>query len=116
MRCRRIGKMFIEEQVREYNRTDHVYNCDVFNEMTPRSSDPAYLAGTSRAVYRAMLAADPRAVWMMQGWLFYHAADFWKGEQIKALLTAVPQVSLSRKLFWIVFSLYALERVISRPN
>merc|ERR1739838_13008 len=88
---RKIGKLFIEEQMKEYNGTNHIYNSDVFNEMTPKSSDPKYLASTSRAVYDAMVAADPQAYWLMQGWLFYHASWFWKDEQMKAMLTAVPQ-------------------------
>ena len=49
--------------MKEYNGTNHIYNSDVFNEMTPKSSDPKYLASTSRAVYDAMVAADPQAYW-----------------------------------------------------
>ena len=34
-----IGSTFIEEYSKEFG-TDHLYNCDTFNEMTPSSSDP----------------------------------------------------------------------------
>jgi alpha-N-acetylglucosaminidase len=37
-----------------------------------------------------MEAADPKSVWVMQGWLFYSDRKFWKAPQIKALLDAVP--------------------------
>lgn len=69
--------------------------------MTPRSSDPSYLSSASRAVYEGMLAGDPNATWLMQGWLFQNTG-FWKPPaQIKALLQGVPQVKM------IVLDLYA---------
>lgn len=37
-----------------------------------------------------MATVDSKAVWVMQGWLFYHASKFWQPTQIKALLNAVP--------------------------
>jgi len=84
-----IGKMFIEEQTAIYD-TDHFYTADTFNENVPPTKDSAYLSGMSSRVYESMLAADKNAVWVMQGWLFYHNRDFWGEEQIKALLGAVP--------------------------
>ncbi|XP_061667165.1 alpha-N-acetylglucosaminidase isoform X3 [Syngnathoides biaculeatus] len=70
--------------------TDHVYNTDTFNEMIPPSSDPAYLSAVSRSVFASMTAVDPQAIWLMQGWLFFSAATFWKPAQIQALLHGVP--------------------------
>lgn len=58
-----IGKMFIEEQIKEYNGTNHIYNADTFNEMIPRSNDPVYLSRTSNAVFHAMTAGDENAIW-----------------------------------------------------
>ena len=84
-----IGKMFIEEQTRLYG-TDHFYSADTFNENRPPTNDPDYLGKISSKVYRAMKDADPEAVWVMQGWLFYHAHDFWGEDEIRALLGAVP--------------------------
>jgi alpha-N-acetylglucosaminidase len=37
-----------------------------------------------------MAAADPKAVWVMQGWMFHYNNKFWQPQQIKALLNAVP--------------------------
>ena len=51
----RIGKAYLEEQTRVFG-TDHLYSCDTFNELRPPSNDPAYLARSGRAVYRAMTA------------------------------------------------------------
>ena len=84
-----IGKAFIEEQTRLYG-TDHLYASDTFIEMSPPSNDPQFLANMSRAVLGAMQAADPQAVWVMQGWLFFNNPNFWQPPQTKALFDAVP--------------------------
>ena len=82
-----IGGAFIKELISEFG-TNHIYNTDTFNEMTPRSSDPAYLSNASKAVYEGILAGDPDAVWLMQGWLFLDTA-FWQPPQVKALLQGI---------------------------
>lgn len=84
-----IGRRFIEAQTSAYG-TDHFYSADTFNENQPPSNEPAYLAAISKKVYASMALADPRAVWVMQGWMFHYAASFWGNAQIKALLGAVP--------------------------
>jgi alpha-N-acetylglucosaminidase len=84
-----IGKKFLETQTRLFG-TDHLYSADTFNENEPPSDDPAFLAALTRRLYEGMHQADPAAVWVMQGWLFYSDRKFWKSPQIKALLDAVP--------------------------
>lgn len=84
-----IGKRFIEEEVKTYG-TDHLYSADTFNENTPPTNDSTYLNDISKKVYQSMAIADPKAKWIMQGWLFHHGAKFWGNRQIKALLNAVP--------------------------
>ena len=84
-----IGKMFIQEQTALYG-TDHFYSADTFNENTPPTNDSTYLAQMSAKVYSAMQDVDPDAVWVMQGWLFYHEREFWGDKEIQALLGAVP--------------------------
>lgn len=84
-----IGKKFIQEQTKVYG-TDHLYSADTFNENEPPSDDPKFLSELSARVYDGMKGADPKAVWVMQGWLFFSDRKFWKNEQIKALLNAVP--------------------------
>ena len=60
--------------------------------MQPKSNAPDYIRSAGQAVFRAMASADPKAVWLMQGWLFI--TDFWKNEQVEALVTSVPKVSI----------------------
>lgn len=84
-----IGRRFITEQTKTYG-TDHLYSADTFIEVTPPSNDPTYLWDMSQRLYQSMAAADPKAVWVMQGWMFYFKEKFWQPEQIKALLNAVP--------------------------
>lgn len=85
-----IGTAFIKEMQSEFG-VDHVYNADSFNEMDPSSNDTDYIRSAGKAVYNAMVTADPKAVWLMQGWLFLSGASFWQTAQTKALLTSVPQ-------------------------
>jgi len=84
-----IGQRFLNEQAALFG-TDHFYSADTFNENEPPSDDPAFLSGLSKKIYEGMQRADPRAVWVMQGWLFYSDRKFWKAPQIQALLDAVP--------------------------
>jgi len=85
----RVGKLFVEEQTRQFG-TDHLYASDTFIEMPPPSNDPQFLAAMGKGVFEAMRAADPQAIWVMQGWIFVNAPDFWKPPQGRALLGAVP--------------------------
>lgn len=91
-----IGHAFIKEQQAIYGTDgdgDHYYSCDTFNENCPPDNDPAYLHSVGRATYNAMAGADPRAVWVMQDWMFFFNPtdpDFWQRPQIEAYLTSVP--------------------------
>lgn len=88
-----VGKMFIEEQIAEYG-TDHVYNCDSFNEMNPGNEDLSYLTNVGKSIYGALKAADPQAVWVLQGWMFYNDA-FWNDlDRAESFLTSVPTGSM----------------------
>ncbi|MBE9586634.1 alpha-N-acetylglucosaminidase [Mucilaginibacter sp. JRF] len=84
-----IGKKYIEAQTKEFG-TDHFYSADTFNENIPPTNDSTYLDGMSKKVLHSMTAADPKAVWVMQGWMFHYNSKFWQQQQIKALLNAVP--------------------------
>ncbi|XP_066344686.1 alpha-N-acetylglucosaminidase-like isoform X2 [Miscanthus floridulus] len=95
-----IGKLFIEEQIREYGRTSHIYNCDTFDENTPPLSDPNYISSLGAATFKGMQSGDSDAIWLMQGWLFTYD-PFWEPPQMKALLHSVPVGKI------IVLDLYA---------
>ncbi|MFT4156258.1 alpha-N-acetylglucosaminidase [Parafilimonas sp.] len=84
-----IGAAFLKAQTKEYG-TDHLYSADTFNENLPPSNDSAYLNDISKKVFASMAAYDPKAVWVMQGWMFHYQSTFWQPTQIKALLNAIP--------------------------
>eukprot|EP01064_Diplonema_japonicum_P009889 TRINITY_DN17307_c0_g2_i1.p1 TRINITY_DN17307_c0_g2~~TRINITY_DN17307_c0_g2_i1.p1 ORF type:complete len:722 (+),score=146.96 TRINITY_DN17307_c0_g2_i1:36-2201(+) len=84
-----IGKKFIEKQTAVYG-TDHLYNADQYNEMNPPSGDLSYIKSASAAMHNSMAAADPQAVWVMQGWLFVSSPSFWTNDRIQAYLGSVP--------------------------
>src|SRR5262249_9149220 len=84
-----IGKKFLQTQTNLFG-TDHLYSADTFNENEPPTDDTLYLAKLSDRLFQSMKVADPKSVWVMQGWLFYSDRKFWKAPQIKALLNAVP--------------------------
>ena len=81
-----IGSLFIKKLTGMYG-TDHYYNADTFNEMTPSSRDLDYLTSAGRAVSSSIQSADPKGVWVMQGWLFNNAG-FWTNERIEAYLSS----------------------------
>lgn len=85
-----IGQTFVQQQIKEYGGTSHIYSCDTFNENRPPSDDPKFISTLGAAVFDAMHAGDKDAVWLMQGWLFSSDAAFWKPPQMKALLHSVP--------------------------
>jgi alpha-N-acetylglucosaminidase len=85
----KIGALFLEAQTKEYG-TDHFYSADTFNENVPPSNDSTFLSQISGKVFQSMAGTDPKAVWVMQGWMFHYNSDFWKPVQMKALFAAVP--------------------------
>lgn len=88
-----IGRRFVELQRTAYGLdVTHMYSADTYNEMDPRTRDPDYLRQASAGVVNGMRAADPAAVWVMQGWLFH--SKFWDAEAIAAYLGGVPQDAL----------------------
>ncbi|XP_052182621.1 alpha-N-acetylglucosaminidase-like isoform X2 [Diospyros lotus] len=84
-----IGKAFVQQQLKEYGRTSHIYNCDTFDENTPPVDEPEYISSLGAAIFRGMQSGDTNAVWLMQGWLFSYD-PFWRPPQMKALLHSVP--------------------------
>ena len=69
-----VGAMYYKLLIEEFG-TDHVYNCDTYNEMDPSSSDRTFLANTNKAIFDTMAAVDREAVFVMQGWLFHYSSE-----------------------------------------
>ncbi|KAI5446101.1 hypothetical protein KIW84_014084 [Lathyrus oleraceus] len=84
-----IGKAFVEQQLQEYGRSSHIYNCDTFDENTPSVDDPEYISSLGATIFKGMQSGDNDAIWLMQGWLFSYD-PFWRPPQMKALLHSVP--------------------------
>nr|CAD7426836.1 unnamed protein product [Timema monikensis] len=85
---RHVGNLFMEQVIAEFG-TDHVYNCDTFNEMVPRSGELDYLSAVGHATFQAMIDIDPTAIWVKQSWEFLHS-PFWTIKRVKSFLTSVP--------------------------
>ncbi|OQS02108.1 alpha-N-acetylglucosaminidase (NAGLU) [Thraustotheca clavata] len=88
-----IGKAFVEEQNRLFNYTGVLYQTDTYNEMDPAYSDSNYLKASSEAVLASMRAVNPKAVWLMQGWLFTFSS-FWTLERIRSYIEPLPNDGL----------------------
>jgi alpha-N-acetylglucosaminidase len=85
-----IQVRFLQEQQKEYG-TSHYYCADPFNEITPPSWEPSYLAGVSAAIYGGMAKVDPGAVWLQMGWTFgLSRQKDWTDERLAAMINAVP--------------------------
>lgn len=86
-----IGKRFYTALINEYG-TNHYYLADAFNEITPPKDIPAaeYAVGAGRAIFSAMTAVDPKAVWAMQSWQFLGHRDYWQPAVVEAFLSGVP--------------------------
>ncbi|HTV61716.1 MAG TPA: alpha-N-acetylglucosaminidase [Verrucomicrobiae bacterium] len=85
---KKIQVKFLEEQRKEYG-TSHYYGTDPFNEISPPSWDPAYLAGVSKAIYSGMSQVDPDAVWLQMAWTFQDVNQ-WNEARLGGMIRAVP--------------------------
>jgi alpha-N-acetylglucosaminidase len=86
-----IGRKFLQRMTEKYG-TNHIYFSDPFNEVAPAHRTGQYLRDVSASIYAAMKSTDPKAIWLLQGWMFIND-PLWTDELIEAFLTAVPKVS-----------------------
>ncbi|KAJ5367734.1 hypothetical protein N7541_001675 [Penicillium brevicompactum] len=84
-----LQSSFISKQQAAYGNISHIYTLDQYNENDPYSGDLDYLQNVTRNTWRSLKDADPQAVWMMQGWLFYANSAFWTDERVEAYLSGV---------------------------
>lgn len=90
-----IGTAFIREWEKEFGKCDY-YLVDSFNEMEipfPEKGNPQryeMAASYGQKVYESIKAANPKAVWVMQGWMFGYQRDIWDYETLGALVSKVP--------------------------
>ncbi|KAL3418249.1 hypothetical protein PVAG01_09965 [Phlyctema vagabunda] len=86
-----LQKNFIERQAAAYGNVTHIYTLDQYNENNPYSGDQDYLRNVSSGTWQSLKAADSRAIWLMQGWLFFSNSEFWTVDRIKAYLGGVEE-------------------------
>ena len=92
-----IGEEIVREWEREFGKGEY-YLCDSFIEMSRsmpwlKDGDEATLKGLEtcgRNIYGALKAANPDAVWALQGWIFINAPKVWTKDRADAFLSAVP--------------------------
>lgn len=84
-----LQKAFISKQQAAYGNVSHIYTLDQYNENNPFSGDTDYLRNVTANTFASLRAADPNAIWLMQGWLFFSSASFWTNERIEAYLGGV---------------------------
>ncbi len=90
-----IGTEYIKEWEKEFGKSKY-YLVDSFNEMDnpfpPKGSKERYdlLNYYGSQVYNSIKAANPDAVWTMQGWMFGYQREIWDYETLEALLHNVP--------------------------
>ncbi|MBF9255704.1 alpha-N-acetylglucosaminidase [Pontibacter sp. 172403-2] len=91
----KIGKLFVEEWEKEFGK-NKLYLSDSFNEMevpVPKDNPNLkyeLLADYGESVYNSIVAGNPDAVWVTQGWTFGWLHKFWDKKSLSALLSRVP--------------------------
>lgn len=79
----------IAKQTAAYGNVTNIYTLDQYNENDPYSGDLDYLRNVTRGTWQSLKNADPDAIWLMQGWLFYSNSEFWTDERVEAYLSGV---------------------------
>ncbi|MDP4238716.1 MAG: alpha-N-acetylglucosaminidase [Bacteroidota bacterium] len=88
-----IQKRFLVEQQKLYG-TDHLYSADPFNEITPPSWEPDYLAKVGKTIYETMFKTDQESSWYQMSWTFYYDRTHWTQPRLAAMIHAVPKDKL----------------------
>ncbi|KAF9935751.1 hypothetical protein BGZ67_003131 [Mortierella alpina] len=84
--------------------TRNFYLLDLFNELNPNCMRVDCLQQITSGVMKALKAADPKAVWVMQAWFLLHR-DIWKEAETKAFFDGIRETNEGRDAF--VIDLYS---------
>lgn len=91
----KLGSAFIKEWEKEFAKNKY-YLLDSFNEMEipfPPHGSPErtrLLSSYGKNAYASIAAANPDAIWVMQGWMFGYQRQIWDPKTLGALLEDVP--------------------------
>lgn len=84
-----LQKSFISKQIDAYGKVGSIYTLDQYNENDPFQNDTDYLHSVTSSTWKSLKEADPDAVWLMQGWLFFANSTYWTNERVEAYLSGV---------------------------
>ncbi|KAI3325998.1 glycoside hydrolase family 89 protein [Xylariaceae sp. AK1471] len=84
-----LQSRFVSKQKSYYGNITDLWTLDQFNENNPASGDLGYLESVSKNTWKSLKAADPDAIWVMQGWLFSSNSAFWTNDRVQAFLGGV---------------------------
>ena len=90
-----ISKTYIQEWEKEFGKGKY-YLADSFNEMkvpfAERGTKERHeqIASYGKSLYQSIAAANPDAIWVLQGWMFGYQRHIWDPESIEALFSKVP--------------------------
>ncbi|KIL58955.1 glycoside hydrolase family 89 protein [Amanita muscaria Koide BX008] len=84
-----LQKSFITKQIEAYGNISNIYTLDQYNENDPYSGDLDYLRNVTYNTWKSLKSANPAAIWLMQGWLFFSSSAFWTNERIEAYLSGI---------------------------
>ncbi|KAI6855210.1 hypothetical protein D0864_08970 [Hortaea werneckii] len=90
----RLQESFLAKQKAALGDVSHIYTLDQYNENDPYSGDLEYLHNITSTTIASLKAADPEAIWLLQGWLFYSSEDFWTNDRIAAYLGGVADADM----------------------
>jgi alpha-N-acetylglucosaminidase len=86
-----LGKLHIQEWEKEFGKFTY-YLADCFNEMrVPETGRPMpeLLADLGESIYKSVVAGNPDAVWVTQGWMLFDQKT-WTPANLQGLLSRVP--------------------------
>ncbi len=88
-----IGRLFVQEWETEFGKNTY-YLSDSFNEMELPVDDKEakykLLEDYGESIYKSIVAGNPDAVWVTQGWTFGYQYKFWDKPSLQSLLKNVP--------------------------
>ncbi|KAF9968960.1 hypothetical protein BGZ73_008966 [Actinomortierella ambigua] len=100
-----LSQRFIELQTTMYDGfTSHYYLLDLYNELDPPCAALECFTGVTHGVMKALKTADPKAIWVMQGWFLVNRG-YWTEPKMEAFFKGIKDFNGGQDVF--VFDLYS---------
>ena len=96
----KIGQTFLQKQSEIYG-TDHYYNIDPFNEMSPPTYERDYIYNMAETIYNSILAGDPDGIWVAMTWFAKVPVDGqWDINNTRNFFDAIPNDRMVALELW----------------